>query len=371
MRTRQARDPRLEALFGSGEARDFDVRPVVRLPNSGLPPWSIALTALLAAALLFWVLEPHREQAQPSVRSPAAGTNGQTTEPPPLYIPLAPAPAPQVTGQQRILPVPVQPSATAPRPIPVAREFPPAYYPPQMPRIPVMEQPHIERQTSGGPALVIDRSGAASQPGNSEAGAAQPGKNVGAAAPIGRVRASGLANRTTTVPQGALIPAVLETALDSNHPGFARAIVSRDVRGFDGTSILIPRGSRVIGEYASDIHAGQNRALITWTRLIRPDGITIAIDSPSVDTLGRAGVRASVNTHFWQQFGSALLRSTINIGTGLAARVASGPTIFAVPGNIPGAGPTPGYTPTLKVREGTSINIFVSRDLEFPGESQS
>lgn len=56
-------------------------------------------------------------------------------------------------------------------------------------------------------------------------------------------RAGSIANRATTVPQGTLIPAVLETAMNSTGAGFARALVQRDVHGFDGTRVLIPRGS--------------------------------------------------------------------------------------------------------------------------------
>src|SRR5690606_4191868 len=124
-----------------------------------------------------------------------------------------------------------------------------------------------------------------------------------------RARAGALANRSTTVPQGTLIPAVLETAIDSTRPGLARAIVSRDIRGFDGRQILIPRGSRLIGEYRSEAQPGQRRALVNWLRLVRPDGVTIAIGSPAADPVGRGGIRARVNNHFLQRFAGAILQS--------------------------------------------------------------
>jgi type IV secretion system protein VirB10 len=172
-----------------------------------------------------------------------------------------------------------------------------------------------------------------------------------------------------TVPQGYLIPAVLETGFDSTKPGYARAIVSRDVRGFDGKNVLIPRGSRLIGEYRSEVGQGQKRAIITWTRLIRPDGMTIALDSPAVDTLGRGGVQASVDTHFFARLGDALLQSTVGIGQALANRAVTGPVVV-LPGNTVSAGssvavPTGNYTPTLKVAPGKSISVFVARDLDF------
>ena len=79
-----------------------------------------------------------------------------------------------------------------------------------------------------------------------------------------RVKAARFSNPGTTIPQGAVIQAVLETALDSTRPGPARALVSRDVRSFDGSKILIPRGSRLFGEYKADLTQGQNRAFIQW-----------------------------------------------------------------------------------------------------------
>lgn len=370
MRVTEAGDPRLEALFGSGEARDVGVRPTVRLPPAGPSPLIIGAVALVAAILLFWVLESRREaQPQASVRERPADTDSYIAEPPPLYVP--PAPAPSATAMPAVKPtVAVETHAsTTPRPyFPPRAE--PAYFPPPPVPMPLNQQPSVQR-SGGGPALVIDTTGPATGAGNAQS-SPKIAVAVGTSPSGNRVRASGLANQSTTVPQGVLISAVLETAFDSNRAGFARAIVSRDVRGFDGSQVLIPRGSRVVGEYQSDVAPGQNRALITWTRLIRPDGITIALDSPSVDPLGRGGVRAGVNTHFWERFGNALLRSTVDIGTGLLGRAATGGVILALPSGGQGSAvaPTSQYVPTLKVPAGTSISIFVARDLEFPPEKQ-
>ncbi|MFL6770190.1 MAG: TrbI/VirB10 family protein [Sphingomicrobium sp.] len=183
------------------------------------------------------------------------------------------------------------------------------------------------------------------------------------------MRASAFANRSSTIPQGHLIPAVLETGFDSTRPGFARAVVARDVRGFDGSIVLIPRGSRFIGDYQSDVAQGQNRVAIIWTRLLRPDGMTIALDSPAVDTVGRGGVAASVNTHFFQRLGDALLQSTVEIGRVLAGRTVDDPVIVvsensatAAAGQVTSA---INYAPTLKIPAGKSISIFVAHDLDF------
>jgi len=195
--------------------------------------------------------------------------------------------------------------------------------------------------------------------------------NGGAPAIASKARASRQRNRATIVPQGTLIAAVLETALDSTQPGQVRALVSSDVANLRGDHVLIPRGSRLYGEYKGDIAPGQKRASVQWTRLVRPDGVTIAIDSPAADQLGRAGIKGRVNTHFIERLGGALLQSTIDVGTLWASReiYRGGSSVFvAVPGSVQGAtsqlvGPPP--KPTLKVRQGTRIAVFVMRDLDF------
>lgn len=184
----------------------------------------------------------------------------------------------------------------------------------------------------------------------------------------GRISAARFTNPSTTVPQGAVIQAVLETALDSNRPGFARAVVTRDVFSFDGSRVLIQRGSKLFGEYKADLALGQNRALIQWHRLTRPDGVIIDIDSPSADPLGRAGVKGKVNSHFFTRFGSAILQSFLDVGVQLAARKATGDTIIVgLPGSMPQvtvAKPDE-VKPTLTVKEGTSVSVFVVHDLDF------
>jgi type IV secretion system protein VirB10 len=170
------------------------------------------------------------------------------------------------------------------------------------------------------------------------------------------------------VPQGNVIPAVLETAFNSTQAGFARAIVSRDVRSFDGKNILIPRGSRLIGKYSADVAQGQSRAVIAWSRLIRPDGMTIALDSPTTDPQGRGGVKAAVDSHFMARLGDALLQSTIQLGSAFTQRSVTGPVVVmegsAASATAQAVGPR-NYTPTLSLPAGKSISVFVAHDLDF------
>ena len=204
----------------------------------------------------------------------------------------------------------------------------------------------------------------------------QDGTDVAARSPAGeadvsasadRVRAGRLANPSLTVPLGTIIPAVLETALDSTRAGSVRGLVQRDVHSFDGSRVLVPRGSRLYGTYEGALAEGQNRALVTWMRLLRPDGVIIALDSQASDQLGRAGIRGKVDSKFLQRFGGAILQSVLDLGVGLATRRVSDGVIVALPGstqNTTRIAPNQ-VTPTLRVKQGTSVSVYVARDLDF------
>ena len=350
---------------------EHSARPIVARERRGMSNWMIAVGILIAALILFLILDGRRRQLSAPVTNPRFADTGVRAPAAPLYIPPEPVPTPTPLPVVVAPPPPPPPPAPPPQPRIV-------YVQPPQPQI--VAPPPPPPRTSNTPVLVIDTTvpegGAAGGATVATDAAGNPtGATAGAGSAVaatgGRARASVLRNRATTVPEGTLIPAVLETALDSTRPGPARALVTRDVRGFDGSKVLIPRGSRLIGEYKADLQPGQNRALVVWTRLVRPDGATIAIGSPAADPLGRVGIKGSVNSHFLERFASAILNSTLNIGVGLASRLGSGSSVavLALPGTLGGAA-TPLNGPdqvqrSLRVKQGVSISVFVARDLDF------
>jgi type IV secretion system protein VirB10 len=342
-----------------------DLLPIVRRSTSALPGWMVAGFALVAAVLLFTILESRRQAASvPAVRPRHSDLTTLPQAIPPLYVPPAlPTQPERVAIAPLLQPSPVVPKRDVPPPEPRI-----IYYPtPPQPQ-PQQIAPQPPPRAANDAVLVFDGTAAESAP---PAGPDSSTTDGGASNLGGASRASAfvLRHRPTMVPQGTLIAAVLETALDSTRPGLARALVSRDVYGFDGSRLLIPRGSRLIGEYKGDLSSGQNRALIIWTRLVRPDGAAIALASPSADPLGRIGIKGRVNSHFFARFGEAILQSSLDVGVALASRNANSPVIVALPNAVrTAAGPISGgneVRPTLKVRQGTAVSVFVARDLDF------
>jgi type IV secretion system protein VirB10 len=170
-----------------------------------------------------------------------------------------------------------------------------------------------------------------------------------------------------TIAQGTLMPAVLETAIDTDVPGFVRAVISRDVRSFDGSRVLVPRSSHVIGQYKSAPAQGQSRVYVLWTRLIRPDGVSIDLGSPTTDSSGRNGLGGQVNSHFGKRFGAAILLSTIGAAGQAIGGGGNTAVILAGPQNSM-AGATQGNAnipPTIRVAQGQPILIFTAHDLDF------
>ncbi|MDN5940231.1 MAG: type IV secretion system protein VirB10 [Salinisphaera sp.] len=168
--------------------------------------------------------------------------------------------------------------------------------------------------------------------------------------------------------QGKMIRAVLESAIQSDLPGLVRAVVTEDVYSADGERVLIVRGSRLVGEYASGLVRGQSRVFVIWNRVIQPDGTDIQIGSRGTDPLGRAGLTGEIDRHFVQRFGAAFLLSLIGSGVVLAQENSTvvlntsesfqdtAESALEQSANIP---------PTVHIDQGTPIQVFVARDLLF------
>jgi type IV secretion system protein VirB10 len=340
-----------------------DVKPLVGRAVNNRSMWIFGGLMVLAAIGLFSILEARRTSVVGPATEPSIETgSGFISSPPDLAMPGGYGGAADAFPPDVMTTAPSAP-ALFPQTLPGVPNTPNYGRSGRIPSAPAVRiSPYIDQDS---PDPVLPRRPAAQLDDPAIADGPPVARSSRAAGTLTRIN-----NPSTTVPQGALIQAVLETALDSNRPGFVRAVVSRDVRSFDGTKILIPRGSRLFGEYKADLVDGQNRAFVLWQKLTRPDGSQMLLESPAADPLGRAGIRGRVNTHFFERFAGSILQSALDIGVGLASRSASDGTVVI---GLPGSNQTlvnPSQAtikPTLKVRHGSSVSVFVARDLDFIG----
>lgn len=175
------------------------------------------------------------------------------------------------------------------------------------------------------------------------------------------------------VQAGSIIAAALITGIRSDLPGQITAQVTQNVYDSPtGRILLIPQGSRLIGEYDSDVAAGQSRVLLAWDRLILPGGRSILLDRlPAADAGGMAGVEDRTDYHWGNMLKAALISTLLGAGTELVATDDSdlvralrfgtqdtvnqtGRQVVQRQLNVP---------PTLTIRPGFALRIIVTRDL--------
>jgi type IV secretion system protein VirB10 len=286
-------------------------------------------------------VQPVNNAARGGVPMLAPPTSQQVAVPPQTTVPAAVPQAAPVAGMNHApMTIPGMPPASSPVLVYDGGSAPTPVFAPS---------PNASRDADGTPTLLAG---------------ATPSVVTGVSG--ASAHATKLADPANTVVQGTLIPAVLETAINTDVPGYARAVVSQDVRSFDGSKVLIPRSSRLIGEYKGVTEAGQRRAYLMWTRLVRPDGVSIALASPAADFTGEAGIGGKVNSHFFSRFGSSILLSILggagSLFTGGASTVvvSGGQSAASVAAQRDSTRP-----PTIKVQQGEPIRVFTARDLIF------
>ena len=189
-----------------------------------------------------------------------------------------------------------------------------------------------------------------------------------------RVRAGMLGNRSLVLAQGAKIDCVGDTAFDSTEAGISTCTVTKNVYSDDGRVVLIERGSQINSQYRSNLSPGQKRVFVLSARIRTPRGVTVEIDSPAADALGRMGMDGYVDNHWGQRIGAAMLLGVTQDAIGYLATRGGNSNGSVVYENTQQQGndmatrvldSTINIAPTLKQNQGAEFTIVVARDLDF------
>jgi type IV secretory pathway VirB10-like protein len=177
-----------------------------------------------------------------------------------------------------------------------------------------------------------------------------------------------------TLSAGSIVAASLITGVNSDLPGLVTAQVTENVMDSPtGRTVLIPQGSRLIGEYDSVIAFGQSRALLVWQRIMFPDGSSIQIDNaPASDTAGYAGLADTVDNHSWKLLKGIALSTLLGVGTELTFGDSESDLVRALRESTQQnadragqqlVGKNLAIQPTIKIRPGFPLRIVVHKDL--------
>lgn len=172
---------------------------------------------------------------------------------------------------------------------------------------------------------------------------------------------------------GAVIPAAMITGIRSDLPSQITAQVTENVYDSPtGSLLLIPQGTRIIGQYDAGVTFGQRRVLLVWNRLILPNGRSIVLErQPGEDASGYAGLEDGVDYHWWDLMKAAGLSTLLSIGAELATddedrliraiRDGAQDTINQAGQQI--VQRQLQVAPTLTIRPGFPVRVIVTRDL--------
>ena len=184
--------------------------------------------------------------------------------------------------------------------------------------------------------------------------------------------------------QGNIIPAVLLSGINSDLPGQITAQVTSDVLDSPlGNYILIPKGSKLIGQYAAAPDFGQTRIMLGFNRLIFPDGKSLNLGSmPGTGADGYSGFNADVNNHLLKLMSYSVLLGGITTLVTLSTdstyddngKITPQSALSQSMGEILGRTMSQviernlNISPTLTVKPGFRFNVAVTKDIEFTKE---
>lgn len=174
---------------------------------------------------------------------------------------------------------------------------------------------------------------------------------------------------------GAVISAALITGIRSDLPGQITAQVTENIYDSPtGRILLVPQGTRLIGQYDNSVQFGQRRVLLVWNRLIMPNGRSIVLErQPGADTQGYAGLEDGVDYHWWDLAKAAALSTLLGVGAELATDD-NDRLLRAIRGGAQDTVNQAGQqmiqrqlqvAPTLTIRPGYPVRVIVTRDIVF------
>ncbi|MGH8106538.1 MAG: TrbI/VirB10 family protein, partial [Arenimonas sp.] len=192
-------------------------------------------------------------------------------------------------------------------------------------------------------------------------------------------------NADSLLVRGTYIRCVLETRIITDIPGFTSCIVTEPVYSINGRRLLLPKGSKISGKYNTE-DPKIPRVSVIWDRITTPNGIDVSMASPGVDNLGGAGIPGQYNAHWGSKLSSALLISLVSDAFKYAGEkygpktesVTSGGEVITSPfqSNTADAvqdlarqavARSASRPATVTINQGTIVNVYVAKDVDFSG----
>jgi type IV secretory pathway VirB10-like protein len=183
--------------------------------------------------------------------------------------------------------------------------------------------------------------------------------------------------KTYVLFEGTVLETVLINRLDGQFTGPVECLLTNDVYSHDRQHLLIPAGTKLLGETRKVESFGQTRLAVVFHRVVMPDGFSSSLDRfQGLNQIGDAGLRDQVNNHYLRIFGASLAIGAIGAiaEAGTAGGLnASGSDLmrqgFAQSTAQSSAQILDKFLnvlPTITIREGHRVKVYLSGDLALP-----
>ena len=190
-------------------------------------------------------------------------------------------------------------------------------------------------------------------------------------------RANAAAGKNYVLFEGTILETVLINRLDGGFAGPVECLLSTDVYSTDRQHLLIPAGSKLLGETKKVETFGQTRLAVAFHRILMPDGYSVSLDQfKGLNQIGDTGLRDQVNNHYLRIFGVSLAVGAL----GAVGQAGTGGALNATGGDLMRQGFAASTAqsasqildkflnilPTVTIREGHRVKVYLAGDLALP-----
>lgn len=207
--------------------------------------------------------------------------------------------------------------------------------------------------------------------------ASRPNKEVHNPAAVPANPASAAAEESYILFEGTILESVLLTRLDGQFTGPVECLLTNDVFSHDRQHLLIPAGSKILGEARKVDAFGQTRLAVLFHRVLMPDGFSLSLDQfKGLNQAGDAGLRERVNNHYLRIFGVSMAIGALGVvaQSGTAGPLTASGTDVMRQGFAESTAQSSAQIlnkflnilPTVRIREGHRVKVYLSADLALP-----
>ncbi|GAA3771405.1 MULTISPECIES: TrbI/VirB10 family protein [Terriglobus] len=198
--------------------------------------------------------------------------------------------------------------------------------------------------------------------------------------PMGQYDFDGYQGRLYRVFEGTVLEGVLTNHIDGGFSGPMIVMLTTDYYSHDHQQLLLPQGTRLIGQVQSVSGAGQRKLFVTFNRAICPDGFSLDLNKyTGLDPLGTTGLATNVNNHYLSSFAAAAavggiggLAQVGNNGSVLDAntQIRNGISSQTAQESEQILNKFLNRLPVITVKEGSRARVYINQDILIPSYAE-